>query len=81
MTDQPAPRRSLHRWQPIDDLPEDAGRLASVVREVADLRRAWQEKRVGLTDAGAVETFLRRIVRLWSVETGSSRICTPSIRV
>ena len=63
---EPAPRR----WSPIDDLSADRSALQRTAAEVAGLRRAWTERRKQLESEGALSEFLRRLVRLWCIETG-----------
>lgn len=55
-------------WQPITDISERDRAAASA--ELGPLQGVWEEQRDRLKDAGLLDTFIRRLVREWSVETG-----------
>lgn len=55
-------------WHPISDVSDHD--LASASQELGPLRTVWMEQRKHLQDAGLLDTFIGRLVREWSVETG-----------
>lgn len=55
-------------WQPIDDLSSDDIDAAST--ELGPLQEVWLEQRERLVDSGLLDTFVTRLVREWSIETG-----------
>lgn len=56
------------KWAPIVDLT-DADRAAAS-RELGPLLRVWLEKKEQLQASGQLSTFISRLVREWSIETG-----------
>ncbi|MEZ5965547.1 MAG: hypothetical protein R3F56_17060 [Planctomycetota bacterium] len=58
----------MHTWRPIEDLPDGHVRLAS--GQLATLRAAWQSRRRELEGSAALERFVQRMVRQWSIQTG-----------
>ncbi len=65
MTDE---QLHLHRWHPIEDLPDTVAQLA--IPQLATLRQAWKRQRKDLHDSPALNQFVERQVRQWSIQTG-----------
>lgn len=61
-------RHGLVRWRPIADL-SDADR-GSASQELGPLQQVWLEQREQLEATGRLSTFITRLVREWSIETG-----------
>ncbi len=63
-----------HRWRPIEDLPDDWGRLAdSGLHQLADRwldQRRRIERREDLGAEEAIADFNERLKREWAIETG-----------
>jgi len=57
-----------HKWQPIEDLPEDWKKLSS--SELASLSIVWSEQSVRLQKSDSIKTFNKKLAREWAIETG-----------
>jgi Fic family protein len=56
------------KWQPVQDLkPND---MEAANPELGPLHEVWLEQRERLADSGLLDTFIGRLVREWSIETG-----------
>ena len=63
----PAARQPGHRWQPLADLPPDWRRWRD--SSLPGLLAVWQRQRSELPEA-TVRTFIDKMFRRWSIETG-----------
>jgi prophage maintenance system killer protein len=61
-------RRKGHAWQPIADLPEAL--RAFQAPELDGLVRMFAAKRADLAAGNALQAYVARLVRSWSIETG-----------
>lgn len=55
-------------WKPITDLPENWSTLSD--GELGPLLKFWNDQRSDLEQSGALATFIQRLSREWSIETG-----------
>lgn len=56
------------RWRPIEDLPGDAGTLAS--SELRALADVWLDQKTQLDTSDSLAVFTERLQRKWAIETG-----------
>jgi Fic family protein len=55
-------------WQPIEDLPQNAGSLTN--GELGPLTKFWADQRQELEATGELQSFTTRLNREWAIETG-----------
>ncbi|NLI99079.1 Fic family protein [bacterium] len=61
-------QRIAYKWQPIEDLPKNWGVLPAP--DLASLSDIWKEQSERLKLSPQWQTFLDRLKRKWSIETG-----------
>ena len=57
-----------HRWEPIEDVPEDHAKFANI--ELPTLLDVWLEQKADLETLDAVRDFNEQLLRRWAIETG-----------